>query len=140
LSRWHFRLSLNLTMPALGLLAAGFRTDNRESDNTYGNSNGDTAAASRLRIVDRNDRQADGDGQDDKRFCSLMEHEPTPPRALIGTSRRGRIRGGEQSREGELETSTLPEAVGEDGLRNMIGSKLTPPAYTTGGVSTPSLF
>jgi hypothetical protein len=37
-------------------MAAGFRTDNRESYNAYGNSNGDTSAASRLRIVDRNNR------------------------------------------------------------------------------------
>jgi hypothetical protein len=72
-------------MPALGPLAAGFRTDNRESDDAYGNSSGDTTAASRLRIVDRNNRQAHGDCQDDKRFCSLMEHEPTPPRATIDT-------------------------------------------------------
>ena len=56
LSLWHFRLSLNLTMPALVPMAAGFRSDNRESYDAYGNSNGDTSAASRLRIVDRNNR------------------------------------------------------------------------------------
>jgi hypothetical protein len=56
LSLWHFRASLNLTMPALVPVAAGFRTDNRESYDAYGNSNGDTSAASRLRIVDRNNR------------------------------------------------------------------------------------
>jgi hypothetical protein len=56
LSPWLFRLSLNLTMPALVPMAAGFRTDYRESYNAYGNSNGDTSAASRLRIVDRNNR------------------------------------------------------------------------------------
>jgi hypothetical protein len=55
LSLWHFRLSLNLAMPALGLLAAGFRYD-RESNDAYGNSSGDASAASRLRIVDRNNR------------------------------------------------------------------------------------
>ena len=56
LSLWHFRASLNLTMPALGPMAAGFSTDNRESYDAYGNSNGDTSAAARLRIVDRNNR------------------------------------------------------------------------------------
>jgi hypothetical protein len=56
LSLWLLRLSLNLTMPALGPMAAGFRTDNRESYDAYGNSNGDTSAAARLRIVDRNNR------------------------------------------------------------------------------------
>jgi hypothetical protein len=81
LSLWLLRLSLNLPMPALVPMAAGFRTDKRESNDTYGNSDGDTSAASRLRIVDRNNRQAHGDRQDDKRFCSLMEHELTPPRA-----------------------------------------------------------
>jgi hypothetical protein len=78
---WHFRLSLNLAMPALGLLAAGFRYD-RESNDAYGNSSGDTAAASRLRIVDRNNRQAHGNGEDDKRFCGLMEHEPNSPSGI----------------------------------------------------------
>ena len=56
LSRWLLRMSLNLTMPALVPMAAGFSTDNRESYDAYGNSNGDTSAASRLRIVDRNNR------------------------------------------------------------------------------------
>jgi hypothetical protein len=92
LSRWHFclslwllRLALNWPMPALVPMAAGFRTDKRESNDTHGNSNGDTSAASRLRIVDRNNRQAHGDRQDDKRFCSLMEHGLTPPRAPVST-------------------------------------------------------
>jgi hypothetical protein len=66
-------------MPALVPGAAGLRTDNRERYDAYGNSNGDAAAASRLRIVDWNNRQAHGNGHDDQRFCSLMEHEPTPP-------------------------------------------------------------
>ena len=56
LSLWFLRVSLNLPMPALVPMAAGFRTDNRESYDAYGNSNGDTSAASRLRIVDRNNR------------------------------------------------------------------------------------
>ncbi|WP_267873855.1 hypothetical protein [Hyphomicrobium album] len=42
-------------MPALVPMAAGFRTDNRESYNANGDSGGDTSAASSLRIVDRND-------------------------------------------------------------------------------------
>jgi hypothetical protein len=90
---WHFRLSLNLTMPAFVPMAAGFRTDNRERYDAYGNSNGDTSAASRLRIVDRNNRQARGDCQYDKRLCSLLEHFLTPPRAPISTRGRGRIGG-----------------------------------------------
>ncbi len=53
---WHFRLSLNLTMLALVPMAAAFRTDNRESYNAYGDSGGDTSAASRLRRVDWNNR------------------------------------------------------------------------------------
>jgi hypothetical protein len=90
---WHFGLSLNLPMPALVPRAAGFRTDNRESYDADGNSNGDAAAASRLRVVDRNNRQAHGDCQDDKRLCSLLEHQLTPPRAPISTRGRGRIGG-----------------------------------------------
>jgi len=85
LSLWLLRVSLNLTMPALVPRAAGFRTDNRKSYDAYGNSKGDTSAASRLRIVDRNNRQAHGERQDDNRFCSLMEHELTPPRAPTTT-------------------------------------------------------
>ena len=38
LSLWLLRVSLNLTMPALVPMAAGFRTDNRESYDAYGNS------------------------------------------------------------------------------------------------------
>ncbi len=84
LSPWLLRVSLNVTMPAPVLMAAGFRTDDRESNDTYGNANGDTSAASGLGIVDRSNCQAHGDGQNDKRFCSLMEHALTPPRAPIG--------------------------------------------------------
>jgi hypothetical protein len=43
-------------MPALGPVAVGFRADNRESNNAYGNPNGNTSAASRLRIIDRSNR------------------------------------------------------------------------------------
>ena len=65
-------------MKALGPLAAGFRADNRKSYDAYGNPNGDASAASRLRVVDRNNREARGDCQYDKRFCSLLEHALLP--------------------------------------------------------------